>query len=125
MVIYMRYYIIFGATLIIAMILLFYPKKYMKVYNNKVIIDFSTIENTEDELWNYDLDNDCLILDNNTSKKWVFTINNDGITNITFYYDRRNDNQKYKIEYRFKVKENKIYWIYGNGEGMFDFPNPI
>ena len=44
---------------------------------------------------------------------------------IIFYDDKKDTDYNYKIEYRFEVKGNKIYWLYGNGEGMFDFPNPI
>ena len=121
----MRYYIIFGITFVIAILLIFYPRKYIHIYKNSIKIDYSSITSTEDSFWNYDISNSNLILEKHKDKVWTFKINKDGKVNIIFYYDKNDTDYKYKIEYRFEVKGNKIYWLYGNGEGMFDFPNPI
>ncbi len=120
----MRYYIIFGITLVIALIILLYPQKYLNRFNNKVTIDYSTIVDTNNELWVYEIDNDNLKLDNQNDKKWTFKINKEGITKLTFYYDKNDESQKYKIYYKFEIKKNKIYWIEGNAIGLLDYPNP-
>ncbi len=120
----MRYYIIFGITIIIAGLLFFYPKKYLHIYDKQLRIDYESFDKTDKELWSYEIDNDNLVLDNQKDKTWTFKANKDGDVKINFYYDRKEEIEKYKIEYIFRVKGNKIYWMYGNGIGLFDFPNP-
>lgn len=119
----MRYYIIFGVTLFIAAMLIFYPRKYLYKYNNEITVDYNTIENTEDELWTYEMDNDILKLIEHSDKKWKFEPSGEGKVNLVFYYDRNEESQKYKIEYKIKIKKKKIYWIEGKSLGIMDFPN--
>ncbi len=119
----MRYIIIFGVTFLIAALLIFYPRKYLYKYNNEITVDYSTIENTDDELWTYEMDNDILKLIDHSDKKWRFKSNGNGIVNLIFYYDKNEESQKYKIEYKIKIKKGTIYWIEGKSLGLMDFPN--
>ena len=120
----MRYYIIFGITIVIVALLIFYPSKYLHIYKDQVTINYEVLEETDNELWTYDISNDNLVLDKQSNKKWTFKANKNGEVSIYFYYDKKDDTERYMIEYKFKVKGNKIYWTYGNASGLLDFPNP-
>ncbi len=119
----MRYIIIFGVTFLIAALLIFYPRKYLYKYDNAITVDYSTIEDTDAELWTYEMDNDILKNTNYSDKKWVFEATGEGNVNLIFYYDKNEDKQKYKIEYKIKIKNKKIYWVEGKSLGLMDFPN--
>ena len=120
----MRYIIIFGVTLIISILIIVYPRNYLKIYKDSVTIDYTTIKNADEGSWEYELSNDNLQLDKESNKVWKFTPNKNGEVKLIYKY-LIGEESKYKIEYKFKVKNNKIYWLDGKGTGMFDFPNPI
>ncbi|MGM9877762.1 MAG: hypothetical protein ACI33S_03840 [Bacilli bacterium] len=121
----MRFYIIFGITFLLLGIIIFYNpySEYLGVYKDSVNIEYNF--NDEDYFWIYEIDNDNLNIKQIDTNKWSLSINKDGITNVIFYYfnDKTNDT-KYKINYEFKIKNNKIYWTQGEGKGLLDFPNP-
>ena len=116
----MRYYIIFGVTFILLLIILFY-NPYLGIYKDSISIEYNY--DNEGYSWNYSSDNDCLSLKENSDNKWIFVPNKDGKTKLIFKYSSK-DNVKYKIEYLFRIKGNKIYWLDGTGYGLLDFPNP-
>lgn len=118
----MRYYIIFGVTLVVCMFILFYPKNYLYKYTDRITIDYNEL--TDDDLWIYESTNDNLKLENSAQNIWTFTPNKDGKVTLTFYYKKENDNFKYKIIYDFLIKGNKIIWKSGEALGLFDYPNP-
>ena len=118
----MKYILIFGITIILSLIIIFYPQQYLAKYDNEVNIEYNY--NDENYNWNYDIDNDNLILKNNTENKWTFIPNKNGTSKITFKYTNDKNETKYTIIYDFKVKNNKIYWTNGMGLGLQSFPNP-
>ncbi len=117
----MRYYIIFGLTLIAVLLITFYPKDYLMRFENQITVDYSKL--TEDDLWTYEIDNDNLLLKENLNNKWVFIPNKNGKTILTFYYNRDDDKYTYKITYELVVKNNKIIWKNGEALGLLDYPN--
>ena len=118
----MRYCIIFGITLIVVLIITFYPRKYLMKYDGQITIDYSDFIN--EELWSYELSNDNLLLKQNIDNKWVFTPNNNGKVTLTFYYDKKEESFKYKITYELVIKNNIIIWKSGEALGLLDYPNP-
>lgn len=121
----MRYYIIFGVTFILLLIILFYNPndKYLGIYNNSVNIkldDFS-----DEYKWIYDKD-DSINIDQIDNFTWKLDFSNDGKSKITYYYTNtgKSDDAKYIIYYEFEKNKNKIYWISGEAKGLLDFPNP-
>lgn len=120
----MRYFIIFGVTIAIALLILFYPQKYLYKYENEITIDYNNLKDTTAELWTYEINNENLKLMNQVDKKWTFKINKEGITDLIFYYDKNGESQKYKIYYKLEIKNDKIYWLEGNALGLLDYPNP-
>ena len=119
--VFMRYILIFGTTLIITLLILFYPSKYLAKYENELNIEYDYKD--EGYEWNYEINNDNIILKENNNDKWTFIPNKDGKSTITFTYSKE-DNVKYKIIYDLKIKGNKIYWINGMGYGLLSYPNP-
>lgn len=116
----MRYYIIFGITIVLLLFILFY-NPYLGVYSDSITIKYDF--NEENYYWEYNIDNDNLILDSNGDNYWKFIPNQNGNTKLEFIY--KNDQDiKYRIIYSFKIRKNKIYWIDGEGYGLLDFPNP-
>ena len=116
----MRYFIIFFTTLILLFVILFY-NPYLGKYDNYVNIKYDTSE--EGYIWNYSLDNDSLSIVEENDNHWKFKANKNGKVKLVFKYTNDQD-EKYRIEYTFKVKNNKIYWIDGIGYGLLDYPNP-
>ena len=116
----MRYYIIFGITFVLLLFILFY-NPYLGVYNGSVTIEYSFDD--EDYIWSYEINNDSLVLADSTDNKWKFKPNKDGNVKLIYKYSNE-DITKYTIEYEFKVKDNKIYWVDGVGYGLTDYPNP-
>ena len=116
----MRYYIIFGITLILLLIILFY-NPYLGVYKDKVTIEYDFDQ--EGYYWKYEIDNNNLILKEESENTWVFIPNKNGKTELKFYYTNGEDN-KYTIFYTFKVRKNKIFWLNGEGYGLLSYPNP-
>ena len=119
----MRYYIIFGVTFILLLIILFY-NPYLGIYDDKLTIDYNSIDQEDGYKWEYSINNDNLVLTNSDESKWSFKPNKNGTVDVVFKYISE-EKCKYTIEYKFKVKGRKIYWIKGEGHGLIDFPNPI
>ena len=117
----MRFVIIFGVTLILSLLILFY-NPYLGVYKNTITIDYSDISDGSFS-WSFIKNNDCIELYNESENKWVFVPKNNGKSTLTFYYQNQSD-VKYKIIYDFKIKNNKIYWLNGEGYGLLSYPNP-
>ena len=118
----MRYFIIFSITLIISLLLIFYPRNYLMKFDNEININYEDI--TKDNLWKYEMNNDNLKLKNNVNNLWTFVPNKNGKTILTFYYDKKEDGYKYKIIYELEVKNNKIIWLEGEAFGLINYPNP-
>ena len=116
----MRYYIIFGITIILALIIIFY-NPYLGIYRNNVTIEYSF--NDEGYSWTYEVDGSSLKIDQEEDNKWVFKVNKSGVTNIKFIYSNDEDT-KYEINYKFRVFGKTIFWLDGIGKGLTDFPNP-
>ena len=116
----MRYYIIFGITIVLVLIILFF-NPFLGVYNKKVTIEYSF--NEEGYSWNYEIDGESLVLDQMDNDKWTFKTNKNGVSNIKFIYSD-GENNKYEIYYKFRVFGKKILWIDGYGKGLLDYPNP-
>lgn len=112
----MRYIVIFGITLIITLLLIFYPQKYLMKFNDKIIVDYTDL--TEENLWEYEISNNNIKLRSNEDKVWTFIPNKNGDVTLTFKYDN-----KYKIIYELEVKGNKITWVSGKAFGLIDYPN--
>ncbi len=118
----MRYIVIFSTTIILALLILFYPRNYLLKFKDSVTIDYESM-NT-DNLWTYEIDNDNLMLENNVNNLWKFIPKKDGETILTYYYNKVGEKYKYKIIYKFIIKGNKIIWKEGEGQGLLDYPNP-
>lgn len=121
----MRYYVIFGITAIILALILFYNpnSKYLGVYENIVNIEYDY--NDKGYNWIYEDNNDNLLIDKINDNKWTLKVNKDGEYEINFYYtDSTKEKYKYKIYYKFIVKNDKIYWLNGEAKGLLDYPNP-
>ena len=116
----MRYIVIFGVTIIMVLIILFY-NPYLGVYKDQITIEYSFDE--EGYHWEYNIDNNNLILKESSENKWVFAPNGNGKTIVNYYYTNGHDN-KYEIYYEFKVSNNMIYWLKGEGLGLLSYPNP-
>ena len=116
----MRYYIIFGVTLVLVLIILFF-NPFLGVFKNQITIEYNY--NDEGYSWEYTIDGESLKISEESDNKWVFKVNKNGLTSINYSY-KNEDNIKYQINYKFRVFNNKIYWIKGSGKGLLDFPNP-
>ena len=116
----MRYYIIFGVTLLVVLFILLY-NPFLGIYKNNVTIQY----NFDDEgyKWEYTINGESLVIDQEEDNKWVFKTNKNGVTYISFKYVKE-DNIKYQINYKFRVLGKKIYWLDGSGTGLLDYPNP-
>ena len=122
----MRYIIIFGVTLILSLIIIFYNpnSKYLGVYNDKLTIEYTYDE--ENYKWIYESDHDFFSVKQVGNSKWILTPKKDGETKITYYYtnDDTIENSIYEIYYKFTIKNNKIYWTESEAKGLLDYPNP-
>lgn len=116
----MRYIVIFLITAVLCLFIMFY-NPYLGVYNDTITINLD--DEVENYDWNYVIDNDHLKLINYGDNVWTFKAESNGVSNLYFTYSY-NDNKKYEIYYKLKVKNNKIYWIEGYGEGLLSYPNP-
>ena len=116
----MRYIVIFTVTFILALFIIFY-NPYLGVYNDTITIELD--DQIEGYEWNYESDSDSLVLVESSNSSWKYIINKDGITNLVFKYSNQDDT-KYEIYYKLKVKKNKIYWLEGYGKGLLSYPNP-
>ncbi len=116
----MRYIIIFSITFILCMFIIFY-NPYLGVYDKSITIYLD--DELENYDWNYKIDNDNLELSSFDTNNWTFTVNKNGISNLYFTYSDQ-DNIKYEIYYKLRVRNNKIYWLEGYGKGLLEYPNP-
>lgn len=110
-------------SLFIGFIIIVFPGKYLATYKDVVTIKYDY----DDEGYFYKMEND------NENLKLVsevggftFKANHDGETNIVIYYLNSDDTSdyKYKFVYKFRVEEDKIYWLEGEGYGVVGYPNP-
>ena len=115
-----RYIIMFGITIILALIIIFY-NPFLGSYKNSVNIEYDF--NEEGYEWNYEINGDSLKVKDLSSNHWLLTTNKNGITNITFTYSK-DDDIKYEIYYKFRVFGKRIFWLEGSGSGLFNYPNP-
>ena len=67
----MRYYIIFGITLILLLIILF-VNPYLGVYKGEVTIEYNY--DLENYSWKYDIKGEALKLKESSDNKWTFEI---------------------------------------------------
>ena len=124
---YLRFYIIFGITLIcLIYILFFYNPKYLSKYKDSITIEFD-YEDLDDYEWSIDYDDNLVNMKKLDDTKWKFYPLKDGSATITFYYKLTNDvneNYLYKTEYSFNFKGKNIYWTSGMSYGLTFFPKP-
>lgn len=120
----MRYILILIFTVVGLVSIMFYePKvdeKLLSVFDNKVTIDYNDLD-TNDE-WTYEINNNNLKEVSGDNSKFVFESNNDGKSELVFYYQKSDSDYKYKVIYTFEVKDDKIYWREGKTEGLMSFP---
>lgn len=120
----MRYILILIFTIIGLVTIWFYePKvdeKLLSVFNNRVTIDYNDLDAKNE--WTYEINNDNLKEVSSDNSKFVFEGNKDGESELVFYYQKSDDDYKYKVIYTFEVKDDKIYWREGKTEGLMSFP---
>lgn len=121
---YLRFIIMATITLILVLIILFYNPnaKYLGIYKNSFTIKYDF--NDDGYKWQYDIDPNMFNIEINNDGSWTFNPLNSGISDIIFYYKNDAGDIKYKIYYKFEIKNNKIYWIEGYGDGLLSYPNP-
>ncbi len=121
----MRFIIIFILTIVGLIGIYFYePKvdeKLLNVFEDNVTIDYSKLDTSKD--WTYEIDNDNLIEVENNKSLFKFKSNKDGVSNIVFYYQKNEEDYKYKVIYNFEVIDDMIYWREGKTEGLMEFPD--
>jgi len=121
----MRYYIIIGITLILAIVIMFYNpyKDYLYIYDENMTIEY---DNKEDGYeWYLIPSNDNLDVTEVDQNKWTVSISKKGLTKIQAQFVNLETNDvKYKINYEFKNNGKKIFWLSAVGHGLSDFPNP-
>ena len=118
----MRYYIIIGITLILAILILFLDpyKDYLGVYNNIATVEYSQKEDGYE--WILIPSNDNLLVEEVNNNKWTVKINKKGNTNVKATFINLNTNHvKYTIDYEFKNNGKKLFWLSGIGKGIENF----
>ena len=120
----MRYILILIFTVVGLVGIMFYePKvdeKLLSVFDNKVTIDYNDLDTNGE--WTYEINNNNLKEVSGDNSKFVFESNNDGKSELVFYYQKSDSDYKYKVIYTFEVKDDKIYWREGKTEGLMPFP---
>lgn len=121
----MRFYIIFGTTLLLLLLIFLYTpnEKYLGVYEDNINIKLNNYE--EGYRWIYEKD-DSININEIDYLNWKLSFSKDGKSKITYYYTNSENigDAKYIIYYEFDKNKNKIYWISGEAKGLLDFPNP-
>ena len=117
----MRYYIMFGITLLLCLVILFYTP-YLGIYKNNVSIKFDLQE--EGYTWKYNIEGNSLKFDKEENNMYTFKTNGVGTTKITFTHSN-NDDTKYEVYYKFYVIAGHIFWKESIGSGFVDYPNPF
>lgn len=118
----MRYYIMFGITIILSLLIIFYTP-YLGIYKKKVTIKYDF--NDEGYVWKYDIEGSSLKIDSEKDNEWTFKSNGIGTSKITFKYVNEEEDVKYEIYYKFYVIVGHIFWNDSLGKGLIDYPNPI
>ena len=121
----MRYYIIFGITLILTMFILFFDpyKDYLGVYKNTATVEYD--EKEEGYEWILIPSNDNLTINEINNNKWTIHINKKGDTNIEAKFINFETNDvKYTINYKFNNNGRKLFWLDGIAKGMTNFNDP-
>ena len=116
----MRYYIMFGITIILSLLIIFYTP-YLGIYKKKVTIKYDF--NDEGYVWKYDIEGSSLKLDSEKDNEWTFKSNGIGNSTIIFTYSNQED-AKYEVKYKFKVFAGLIFWKECVGSGVYNYPNP-
>lgn len=120
----MRYILILIFTIVGLVTIWFYEpnvdEKLLSVFNNRVTIDYNDLDAKNE--WTYEINNDNLKEVSSDNSKFVFEGNKDGESELVFYYQKSDDDYKYKVIYTFEVKDDKIYWREGKTEGLMSFP---
>lgn len=124
MKLHIRLIIMFSITLIICILLMFWnPKsKYLGIYKNKMTIEYNFNEKNYD--WKYNISNNIIDIKTIDKEKWEITPKESGTAKLDFCYMDENNECKYTITYDLKIKNNKIYWVAGMANGLYDYPNP-
>ena len=122
---YLRYYLIFGVTIVLFILLQFYNpnKDYLGVYKDKVTLEYK--EKEENYYWVVTSANDVFNVKDIEDNIWTLDpieIGEDYIEAMFVNFDT--GDIKYNIKYRFKYDGKKIYWLEGTAKGLYDFPNP-
>ena len=118
----MRYYIIFGVTLVLVLLIIFCTP-YLGTYKNKMTIDYQDIEVIDGYKWEYETKDKELKVTEKSENKWVFKPVKSGKYEITFTYKNEEDT-KYTIYYKFYVLGKRIFWTEGNAKGLLNYSNP-
>ena len=116
----MRYFIIFGITAILVLIILFY-NPFLGTYNNDLTFDFS--KNKDECKWNYIVDGDSFKIDKDTKNIFKFKANKNGKSSIIFTCGDAEE-VIHEVKYDFKVFAKQIFWLESNGTGLYNYPNP-
>ena len=116
----MRYIVIFGVTLALVLVILFY-NPFLGTYNKTVTFDFG--EKEEGYKWDYIIKGDSLEFDKTKNNKFRFKSNGIGNSTIIFTYSNQED-AKYEVKYKFKVFAGLIFWKECVGSGVYNYPNP-
>ena len=120
----MRYILILIFTVVgLVGIMIYEPKvdeELLSVFDNKVTIDYNDLDTNGE--WTYEINNNNLKEVSGDNSKFVFESNNDGKSELVFYYQKSDSDYKYKVIYTFEVKDDKIYWREGKTEGLMSFP---
>jgi len=123
---YMRFIVMFGITIVLALIMIFYNpnKKYLAVYKNEMTIYYNIEE--EGYSWSYKISDDNLKETKSENLSWTFIPVKDGEVTLTYYFKKDNSEEeyKYKIDYTFKIEGKKIIWTNGYANGLLNYPNP-
>lgn len=121
-----RLLILFSITIIIVLYIIFFMKsKYLGIYDNEISI-IKEYEKNQDYSWSYSLDNKIVdINDKDSGNTYSLSIKalEDGKCVLKLLYNSDTDT-KYEIIYGLTIKEDKIYWTYGESKGLVDLPNP-
>jgi energy-coupling factor transporter transmembrane protein EcfT len=117
---YIRYFIIFGITLVLTLIILF-SNPFLGTYKNKMTIKYDEVE--EGYRWEYKSKGNALKIIKEKDNEWVFKPNKTGKYEITYYY-KNEEGTKVTIYYKFRVFGKRIFWMEGNAKGVLNYPNP-
>ena len=116
----MRYYIIFGITIVFSLLIIFCTP-YLGTYKNRMTIEYDNVK--DGYSWTYKEKGNALKIIEKSENKWIFKPNKTGIYEIT-YYLKKDQEEESKIYYKFFVINKRIFWLEGNAKGLLNYPNP-